>query len=114
MIMLGIMMKLFLVAFLLVGCSGTLTKTGEHVEVVTQPPSPSKYMDMGEFVASEPYDFKGDEDDCRDLIRDYAGRGGADLVMIKSKSRHPCETDEKHSCVAMRAEAYRMVPGTSW
>jgi hypothetical protein len=110
MIMLGIMMKLTfapLVALLLSGCASTLTNPGQHVEIAPEAPSASRYLDIGEIVAAEPYDFRGDEDNCKDLIRDYAGRDGADIVVIKTKKRSPCETDANRSCVSMRAEAYR-------
>jgi hypothetical protein len=109
MIMLSIMMKAFLLLlpFLFLGCASTLTKPGQHVEVAAQAPAANRYMDIGEFVAAEPYDFRGDEADCQDLIRDYAGRDGADIVVIKTKKRSPCETDANRSCVSMRAEAYR-------
>lgn len=113
MIMLGIMTKSQAASLLLIffasGCSSTLTKPGQHVEIAAQAPSPTRYLDVGEIVAAEPYYFAGDEDDCKDLIRDYAGRGGADVVVIKSKNREPCETDTKTTCVAMRAEAYRIL-----
>lgn len=111
MFMLGYMMKpriaLILPFLLAAGCASSLTKTGQHVEIATQPPAASLYMDIGEFVAAEPYDFTGDENDCKELIRDYAGRGGADIVVIKTQKREPCEIDAKRSCLAMRAEAYR-------
>lgn len=111
MIMLGIMTKskiaVLFPILLTTGCAYTLTKPGQHVEIASAPPATSRYLDIGEFVAAEPYDFRGDEDDCKDLIRDYAGRDGADIVVIKENTRQPCETAPKRSCVAMRAEAYR-------
>ena len=111
MIMLGIMTKpniaLLLPLLFATGCASTLTKPGQHVEIASQPPAANRYMDIGEFVAAEPYDFRGDEEDCKDLIRDYAGRDGADIIVIKAENRVPCVTDANRSCMSMRAEAYR-------
>jgi hypothetical protein len=90
------------------GCANVLTKPGKHVEIVSTAPA-TGYSDVGEVVAAEPYDFKGDEDDCKNLLRDYAGRDGADIVVIKKSTREACETDTHKTCVSMRAEAYRKI-----
>ncbi|MGZ3706922.1 MAG: hypothetical protein ACXVA8_12915 [Bdellovibrionota bacterium] len=95
-------------ALLASGCSRSLTKPGKHVEIVSAAPA-SGYSDVGEVVAAEPYDFKGDEDDCKNLLRDYAGRDGADIVVIKKSTREACVNDNHKSCVLMRAEAYRRI-----
>lgn len=100
-----------LLSLLCLACStpAQLTNPGKKVEIVTSltPDQASHFTDIGAVVVEQSWQFHGDEKDAKDQLRNYAARDGAELILLQSQGREPCEVDSSKSCLFLRGRKYR-------
>jgi hypothetical protein len=101
-----------LLPLLLLSCTthrSQLTNPGKQVEIVQNLPAEQNphLADLGNVVVEQSWEFRGDEDDAKNQLRNHAARDGASVVLLQEDYRVPCEVDSKKNCVVLKGKKYR-------
>lgn len=86
-----------------------LTNPGKEVDIVNAltPDQTAHYSDIGDVVVEQDWQFKNDVEDAKNQLRNYAARDGADLILLQSQDRVPCEVDARKRCLVLKGRKFR-------